>query len=289
MRWFKLLKRFYRRVRFWSGNVIFPLSRYKLPIFVIVGAAGSGTSILGELLGKHRSICCLDEPREMWRQAYPETYIWMPNKSGKIIFTAADNNRLRSWLLRRFFYNKFSKSKKQVLVEKLPINCFRLPFIRKIFPEARYIFTSRNGLDVAKSMDRRFGKEQIAVQLLEEIINEKPYAAYANSNRLKHLLCWKISVENSVNFLSKLPASQWIEVSYQDLAERPEKTAKKLLAFMGIGEDEQIIEFARENISYRHSPEVRKLSDEEKLLGGKWLELSMKGEPLVPPPPMSSS
>lgn len=282
MRMFKLLKRYYRKARYWSRNAIFPILQPKeLPIFIIVGAAGSGTTVLGKLLGEHRSICYLNEPRNLWKQAYPETFVWTRKKSGKVIFTANDNNHLRSWVLRRFFYSKLHKRKNQVLVEKLPINCFRLTFIRKIFPEAHYIFTSRNGLDAAKSVDRRFSKKQRSDRLLEEIADKKLHTICENDNRLKELLRWKISVENSVNFLSKLPSSQWTEVSYRDLAEHPETTAKKLLEFIGIGEDEQVIAFAREEISYRHPPEVRELSDKEKILGGEWLELSMKGEPLI--------
>ena len=44
-------------------------------------------------------------------------------------------------------------------MEKLPINNFRLKFLKKSFPNARYIYLSRNGLEVSKSIEKRIQKQ----------------------------------------------------------------------------------------------------------------------------------
>ena len=42
----------------------------------------------------------------------------------------------------------------KILLEKLPINSFRLRFLKESFPEARYIYLTRNGLEVSKSIEK---------------------------------------------------------------------------------------------------------------------------------------
>ncbi|MBN1225030.1 MAG: sulfotransferase [Candidatus Aminicenantes bacterium] len=54
---------------------------------------------------------------------------------------------------------------KPVLIEKLPINNFRLNLILRIFPDARFIHIYRNGLEVARSMDGKKGLTRRCVEI----------------------------------------------------------------------------------------------------------------------------
>ena len=126
------------------------------PVFIL-GCGRSGTTILGNALSRHSKITYLNERRDLWFLAYPETDIWT-NKSvkrnGKLLLTAADAETGKSKMLRQLFFEEAAKNKRQLLVEKLPINNFRVDFINEIFPEARFVHIYRNGFEVAKSIEK---------------------------------------------------------------------------------------------------------------------------------------
>ena len=57
-----------------------------------------------------------------------------------------------------FFLKKLKATRKNNILEKLPINCFRLNFINKAFPEAKYIVIKRNPLKLRRSIEEKIGK-----------------------------------------------------------------------------------------------------------------------------------
>src|SRR5690606_33383867 len=126
------------------------------PIFIL-GCGRSGTTIFGTTLSQHRDITYLNERRDLWHQAYPIADIWSEQgkaRGGKMKLTAADASPDKSALLRTLFYRQTIKTSRPVLVEKLPINNFRVEFIQAIFPDARFIHIYRNGLEVANSIKK---------------------------------------------------------------------------------------------------------------------------------------
>src|SRR5690349_9110008 len=126
-----------------------PIQGCRDPVF-IVGCGRSGTTALGTALSKHRQIAYLNERRHLWFAAYPETDIWTTHaacRKGKLVLTAADADVTRSERLRRLFRCHAMLAGRPLVVEKLPINAFRLEFLQAVFPEARYIHIYRNGLE----------------------------------------------------------------------------------------------------------------------------------------------
>ena len=123
------------------------------PVFIL-GCGRSGTTILGKTLAEHRDITYLNERRDLWSEAYPQTNIWTGDVStrGRMCLAGEDAERSRSKKLRRLFHRESLKTSRPVLVEKLPINNFRLEFINEIFPDARFVHIYRNGLEVARSI-----------------------------------------------------------------------------------------------------------------------------------------
>lgn len=135
---------------------ILPFPGVTRPIFII-GCGRSGTTILGRALSKHKNITYLNEPHHLWFSAYPETDFWTPkahSRGGKLLLTKADFSHRKSKKLSRLFKFETFIQRGPVLVEKLPINNFRLEFIRCIFPDARFIHIYRNGLEVARSIEK---------------------------------------------------------------------------------------------------------------------------------------
>ena len=140
-----------------DNRATLPRAGIARPVFII-GCGRSGTTILGFALSKHKDVTYLNEPRHLWFSAYPETDIWTPEartRNGKLVLTATDTEPGKNAKLSQLFQFESIKSGKPILVEKLPVNNFRLEFIQEIFPDAHFIHIYRNGLEVARSIEKR--------------------------------------------------------------------------------------------------------------------------------------
>ncbi len=261
------------------------------PIFIL-GCGRSGTTILGTSLSQHPDITYLNEPRDLWFKAYPETDIWTEKAirfKGKMILKAEDTVYAKSLKLRQLFYEETVKTSRPILVEKLPINNFRLEFIHSIFPDARFIHIYRNGLEVARSIQKLseggswFGKENYKWRQLVD---------FSKSNKItrglpdlcqnffyRGLLEWRLSTESVVKFLKNHSKDDFVEISYARLTNDPTKTIKKVLDFIGTYKDPSVIQFVCENISRKtNSLDNRQPSKTESNIGGDLLPLSMNND-----------
>jgi Sulfotransferase family len=180
-------------------------SSIESPVFIL-GCGRSGTTILGNLLAQHPSVTYRHEHRPLWTSAYPETDIWSERaitRRGKLAFTESDVNPRKTRALRKLFALELQKSRRPILVEKLPINNFRLPFIRGMFPDCRFIHIWRNGLEVARSIEtmslrgRWFKPDQYRWNMLAEYAQSMPETApvpaLCQSYYEKGLLEWRVS------------------------------------------------------------------------------------------------
>jgi len=118
---------------------------------VILGAARSGTSLLGSVLSQHPELAYLEEPTPIWlykNAKYKTDYL--PEEFA--------TNEIISYINERFedFVNQSSKSR---LLEKTPANTLRLPFVRKVLPNSKIIHVVRNGYEVAHSSEKKWTSE----------------------------------------------------------------------------------------------------------------------------------
>lgn len=270
------------------------------PIFIL-GCGRSGTTILGKVLSKHGKITYLNEPRDLWSSAYPETDVWTSNAhtfGGKIHLSAADVDGGKSRRIRRMFRFESLISGRPVLIEKLPINNFRLGFIRAIFPKARYIHIYRNGLEVASSIARAnrtgdwFGSGGYKWNKLVEYATAEGGAgdvpALCGSDLEKGLLEWRLSTEAAISFLGELPDSAYFELSYDEFVTHPADAVARIFRFIGVDAAAEIEAFVAEAVSRRSvKMDDRIVSEKLKAIGGKLLPLSMdKSEGLTKRPNM---
>lgn len=258
----------------------------------IIGCGRSGTTALGTALSKHRHVTYLNEPRQLWFSAYPETDIWTSkahSRNGKLVLTAADADDSKSKKISRLFRFQTIKSGKPVLIEKLPVNTFRLEFVHQVFPDARFIHIYRNGLEVARSIERLsqegtwFGTKCYKWdKLVEHALSRDDTSglpALCSTYFDKGLLEWRLSTEAAIEFLSCLPENAFHELEYCELVEDPINTISQVLEFIGIDDDSEVKDFASVNLVRRTRKLGRyKVSKKETTLGGRILPLSMDGQ-----------
>lgn len=227
------------KFRLWKNFISFQ------PVFLI-GCGRSGTTILGETLGRHSGITFLKEKRDLWHQAYPELDIWSDNAPHpKLVARKSDHQHAKTRILRSLFHRKQVLNNGSILLEKLPINAFRLNFINAAFPDAKFIYLHRNGLEVAYSIARMaengnwFGQNNRKWKLLEELLpasNRKGYSTFD-----KCFIEWQLSMSYSEDFFSNLDSNRCYKLSYQSLVENPSYHIENLFRFLNLKSDNDFV------------------------------------------------
>lgn len=110
---------------------------------VVLGAARSGTTLAGELLARHPRVGYWVEPK----------YVWQYRKPGAAddVRTAAEATPAVRGYIRDRFARFLEETGRDRFAEKTPSNCFRVPFVDAVLPDARYLHLVRDGRDVVFS------------------------------------------------------------------------------------------------------------------------------------------
>ena len=252
------------------------------PVFLI-GCARSGTTILGTTLGRHKSITYLNERKDLWHAAYPNFDVWSGKAAlPKLIVKNTDNDNKKTELLRELLFKEQVVHKGKVVLEKFPINSFRLDFIDCVFPNARYIYLHRNGLEVAKSIERIcnngkwYGKESVKWDLLKKELTELNLPERQFSYFEKGLLEWRLSLDYSESFFSKIDKQRYYSLSYQTLTENPSLQLENIFRFLNLDVSKKFISKISKNIIRKGI--VTNLKDEYLEIGGENLTLSVENK-----------
>ncbi len=116
-------------------------------IVFIIGAARSGTRLLRDLIALHPEVDCVP---------YDINFIWRLGNEGlphdELTSELATTEVIKRIRAKMFRYHRNGK----VLLEKTVSNCLRVPFVLKVFPEARMIHLLRDGVDVVESAFRQW-------------------------------------------------------------------------------------------------------------------------------------
>ena len=234
------------------------------PVF-IVGCGRSGTTALGEVLGRHPRLAYLNEPRDIWLYE-PRTDIWSAEaraRGGRLCLSRGDVQPAAAARIRRAFAAEVRLQRAERLVEKLPINAFRVGWLDGMFPDALFVHLIRNGLEVAASIARQaeraqwFSFEDYKWRLLAECARERGEAGLVGlctDGFRRGLLEWRLSVATALDDLAKLPAERQLEIRYEQLVEQPVEVCRRLEAFAGIRHDPAMAAFARAELGRRSPP-----------------------------------
>jgi hypothetical protein len=215
------------------------------PIFVI-GCGQSGTSILGRSLGAHPDVAYLHERSDLWIAAFPEADIWTAEagrRGGKIRLDERDYTPARGTALRRAFASELAVQRRPRLCEKLPINAFRLRLVGRVFPDARFVYISRDGIEVARSIAwmatarRWFGVGDVKWRRLSELAETfaplQGIAAECRTPFHMGLLEWVLSTAFAEEFF-RHRANAVVAIRYETLAAAPIETLATVIDRCGL-------------------------------------------------------
>jgi hypothetical protein len=134
-------------------------------------------------------------------------------------------------------------------LEKTPKNALRIPFLKAIFPDARFIYLYRDpGQNVSSIMEGWRSRRFIAYQPLPGW----PYRAWSfllppgwsslQEASLAAIAAYQWQAANTaiMENLEALALSDWCLVRYTDLVQKPEQTLRKIGQFADFGWDQHI-------------------------------------------------
>lgn len=265
-----------------------PVQGISRPVFLI-GCGRSGKSTLAKRLVGHREIVYLNEPRHLWAAAFPQSDIWSAKalqRAGKLVLDENDFEPSKARRLARLFRFETRVRPGATLVEELAINNFRLKFIKRSFPDARFIHIYRDGLEVAELIEEKantgrwFGvgnyKWNQLVDYAARTETTSRLPALCKSLRDKGLLEWRLGTEAVVSFLSTMPREAYLEINSNTLIRDPSSVVATVCRFLEIETPAIASGSGRDvNVIAQGSRSRRAMSARDSAIGGPLLPLSI--------------
>lgn len=244
-----MLSRLPRRVRTFLCSTVtrmFPgfFSKIELndPVF-ISGLGRSGTTLLMDVLEKHKQVVMFpNEANYLW---HPYSYPWKekhlqvnappfwiaPKEFTEVTMKKWDVPNTSKLMAAYGFFQYFNK--KARFVNKSAMITFMLPFVKQLFPGAKFIIMIRDGRSAVYS----YAKKQHA-KILESPDAFKKQAQYGEFKPLLEMLShnWLEHILFLNEFQKQLKSSEILFVRYEDLCNHPHKELEKIYSFMRIEE-----------------------------------------------------
>lgn len=254
------------------GLLLPQLKKVEKPVF-IVGTGRSGTTILGIIMSMHKDVAFLNEPKALWNKAYPfedligsyslESAYYRLNESDVDSNTKQSMHKLFGYYLTTTFSKK--------VVDKYPELIFRVPFVKAIFPDAKFIFLVRNGWDTCYSIEKWskrlgksfedevhdwWGRDQRKWNLLKEQVlkSDKYYqAVYSELDDISSYtdmaaLEWIATMREGIEMSKRYPDCI-LTVKYEDLVSLPEKKLVEIASFCELSHDNIFLEYGNKILS----------------------------------------
>lgn len=240
------------------------------PIFLI-GAARSGTTIIGRTLGSHPDVAYWDEPKYVWRHG--------DHGAPADVRSAEEATPAVAAYIRERFAERTRQAGRSRFLEKTPSNCFRVAFMYRVFPDGLFLHVRRDGREAAASALWRWrsGPDYAAIwrrirgweippsalhKYLRDIVREAllrrmfPKRGYVWGPRYPRIwadyeagndaatLCAKQWAECEVTAgreLAQVPAAQVFSFDYEDLVREPSVWLQRITGFAGLSSSPQFL------------------------------------------------
>ncbi len=261
-----LQKQFERIARRAAGQ---PVDR---PLFIL-GTGRSGTTILGKILSLHSEVGWLNEPKLMWHVARDDEDLNgnYTGKPARYRLTALDADDDVKRAMHNLYRSYLRASGNTRVLDKYPELIFRIPFVKAIFPDARFIFLVRNGYDTCASIDSwsaRHGEagpdsvitdwwgtnrrkwhylvDQLAAgdtDLAPALDAIRDFDKQADMAAVE----WLLTMREGLRARQQSPADMLL-LRYEDLLTQPVDSMREVLEFCELAAAPAVIEYARENL-----------------------------------------
>ena len=256
---------------FWPGEI--------QDIVFVVGCPRSGTSVFGQILSRHRHFLYMHEPRYIWRHVDPALNIWRGHGTrGRLVWRAGDVDEETGRRLARWFHLALTLGLRRRLVEKMPLNVFRLPWLAATFPRAQVIHVVRHARDAALSLQeavaRWFSAErgyapghwatswnyamfEDYARGVPALRDRVPLVRARDDDYARALLVWACSVWAGRRAGDDLGAGRYFEVRYEALVDDPAAELQRVSDYLGEPVDPATVAEARAVLHHRsvHKPD----------------------------------
>ncbi len=261
----KELERQIRKAKSGLSEKKFQCPDFEKPVFIL-SAPRAGSTLLFETLSQFPDVWTIGEESHELIEGIPELHPSARNYTSNRLTPSDVSPGIASVLRERFArqledrggraFSDFpicQQPENVRFLEKTPKNALRIPFLRAVFPDARFIFLHRDPRENISSLmegwrSRRFVAyrdipgwpyREWSFLLVQgwQSLKDRPLAEIAACQ-------WKMANACILEDLKDLPASSWYSVSYADLVQEPEKTIREISRFSGFCRDahiEQII------------------------------------------------
>ncbi|PNU20302.1 sulfotransferase [Geothermobacter hydrogeniphilus] len=248
------------------------LRRVEKPIFIL-GTGRSGTTILGMVLSMHREIGFLNEPKALWHAIHPgEDLIGSYSRgAARYRLNREDAPFEVQRAAHRIFGAYLTATGSKRVVDKYPELIFRVPFVKQIFPDAKFLFLVRNGWDTCRSIDgwsnrlgQKVGDEQhdwwgvdrrkwnlLLAQIVPEHPDLSPIALdmenWINQTDMAAVE-WIVTMREGLHLLEESP-NDVLRISYEELCSEPHSVLEHLCDFVDLPFDETFVRYAERVLS----------------------------------------
>lgn len=245
---------------------------------IIIGAPRSGTNMLRDMLAELPGVGTwpCDEINYIWRHGN----VRHPSDEFSPVMARA---RVNSYIRGQF--DKLANTRKlDTVIEKTCANSLRVAFVDKIFPEAKYVFIVRDGMDAVGSALERWTADLDFRYILQKAryvpLSDLPYYAMryfyhrvhrltSKDNRLalwgpamgnidellgRHTLTevcalqWSACVEQAAHDFSCIPSDRVINIKYEEFVHDPVGEFTKLAVFLNKEIPDSLNNYLRVNV-----------------------------------------
>jgi hypothetical protein len=214
--------------RSFAWRVRHPGARLVAPIF-LVGSPRSGTSLTVNLFATHPDVANWSEAGRLWD---PIDY---RNPDADHHWTAERATPAQIARLHRFCeWYRVSQGKAR-FVNKHPRNSVRIDYLRRVFPDARFIHVIRDGRAVVSSIVEQIRRRpRRAQQPLGGFCRPPGWRGLLRDDLVEQTaLQWQAIVRH-VRERGRELGPAYREVRYEELCARPRETLSGLFAFAGL-------------------------------------------------------
>lgn len=248
------------------------LKEVEKPLFII-GTGRSGTTLLGTLLSIHKDISFLNEPKALWHEVYDKEDIIGSYTNGEVFYSLDEHvvDEVVKNRAKKLYGANLAVTRGKRILDKYPELIFRIPFVKKIFPDAKFLFITRNGNDALQSIhnwSERLGEFMNGEKhdwwgvndrkwklLCNQVIPESEYLkkyqsqiSHFKNHKDRAAVEWILTMEKGIEI--KADYSDCIfEIKYEELLTDYTDVLKQILFFSELPADEKLLIYADKVIS----------------------------------------